>query len=180
MAQSKKLIFPLNMGGFSMIFHNDVNVYQRVHTYHHCSENLMQFWKLLIHRQGLVKNLKTWWKPGEFPQAGQSLKKTLVNFQYLVNTWWIHQAFTKETKDVLYTSKIHQKICENDAFYGEIWDFLGWIWWSKTWWISRWTFGDFPPGETFLSVLQQPHPKFCENVSSCLPTWTNKQLTRRS
>ena len=53
---------------------------------------------LLIDRQGLVKKsenlVKTWWKPDEFPKPGETLKKILVNFQYLVNvqnlvnSWW--------------------------------------------------------------------------------------------
>ena len=52
-----------------------------LHIYHHCSENLMRFWNLLIDRPGLVNNLKTCWKLGE----------NLVNFQNLVNIWCIFQ-----------------------------------------------------------------------------------------
>ena len=48
---------------------------------------MMQFWNLLIDRQGLVKNLKTWWALGE----------NLMNFQYRVKpwreSWWISNSW---------------------------------------------------------------------------------------
>ena len=128
----------------------------KLHACHRCSENLVRFWNLLIDRPGLVKNLKAWWKPGEFPKPGESLKKTMVNFQNLVKnlvnfqklgellvilktwwkpgenlvnlqnramnaktwwklgenpvkSWWIHQVFTKQTKEAFYALKDSDK-----------------------------------------------------------------------
>ena len=90
----------------------------KIDSYHHCGGNLMRSENLPIDRQGLVKFLKTWWKPGEFSKPGESLKKTLVNLQYystwwISKTWWTISKFTRfspeKNKEAFYTSKINQK-----------------------------------------------------------------------
>ena len=104
---------------------NDANktLVSKLHIYHHCSENLMRFWHLLIDRPCLVK--KTW-KLGE----------------NLVKTWWNHQVFTKKKKEAFYTSKFHKKTRFFSVFWWNLWVLrwnLGWIWWiSKTWWKTWW------------------------------------------
>jgi hypothetical protein len=111
--------------------------------------------------------VKTWWKPGEFPKPAHSLKKTLVNFQYLVNsqnlvkTWWIHQVFTKTNKEAFYTSKINQKK-RVFFFLVKLMRFMVKWWKSKTWWkldenlvnfqilVNTWLFPK--PGENLVNM----------------------------
>ena len=69
--QNASCVFPENDAKKTLV--------SKLHIYHHCSENLMRFWHLLIDRLCLVKNLKTWWK----------LSENLVNFQILVKIWCI-------------------------------------------------------------------------------------------
>ena len=115
---------------------------------------LMQFWNLLIDRQGLVKNLKTWWKLGEnlmnFQNRVKTLKKILVNFQNLVNPWW------------------YPKRGENLVNFK--------TWW-KRWWM--WKPGEFSGVHQTngRSVLRtEGFWNACCIHVCCLPKITNKQL----
>ena len=54
---------------------------------------LMQFWNLLIDRQGLVKNLKTWWKLGENLMNFQNRVNPWRKSWWISNTWWISKTW---------------------------------------------------------------------------------------
>ena len=132
-----------------------------LHIYHHCSENLMRFWNLLIDCPGLVKNLKTWWKRGE----------NLVNFQNLLtawrkpwwisNTWWIPKTWWKPGEFIRFSPKQTKKrFTPPKLTKRSVCSFFWWnlcvLWWNgenpkpgenlmKTWWIFKiwWTPGYF-------------------------------------
>ena len=143
----------------------------KLHIYHHCSENVMRFWHLL------VKNLKTWWKlsgnlvnfqnlmkdkvkkPGGFTKF--FLGENLVKFENLVKTWWIHHFFFGEHL-VIFENLVNSPgffLWENLVKFENLVNSPSFFWWKLG---EIWKLGE--------NLVNSPS-FFCEKTWWNLKTW---------
>ena len=132
----------------------------KLHIYHHCSENLMRFWHLLIDRPCLVKNLKTWWELSENLVNFQNLMKDLVKKPsgFTIFFWKLGEIW-KPGENL---AKTGWKPGEFTIFFGEnLVKFENLV---KTWWIHPIFFGENLVKFENLVNTWWIHPFFWENL----------------